>query len=189
MVLKAHEPVRALMLWFLLCLAAAASPIVDGADFDPVSGYRISHYRAPVPAPPEGVRKIDVHEALELSRHGNALFIDVTPAEGGRREEATGLWVLAEVHKTIPGARWFPEAGRGRLENATEAWFLGGVARLSHGRQGQPVVVFCLADCWMSWNASLRLRRAGHRDVRWLGDGVDGWRDLGLPLTNGRPEN
>lgn len=176
------------MLSFLLCLVAAAAPLAERADFDAVSGYRVSHYRAPVPAPPEGVRRIGTHEALELSQQG-MLFIDVTPAEGGRREEMTGRWVLAEVHETIPGARWFPEAGRGRLESATEAWFLSGVARLSKGRHHEPIIVFCLADCWMSWNASLRLRRAGYRDVRWFGTGIDGWREMGMPLTSGRPES
>ena len=166
----------------------AAAPIEGARDFDAVSGYRVSHYRALVPAPPEGVRRIDVHEALALSRQG-MLFVDVTPAEGGRRDEVTGQWVLAGEHSTIPGARWFPEAGRGWLESATEAWFLGGVARLSQHRQNRPIVVFCLADCWMSWNAALRLRRAGHRDVLWFGEGIDGWREMGLQLTKGRPED
>ncbi|AUW60606.1 rhodanese (plasmid) [Sphingobium sp. SCG-1] len=169
-------------------VAVAGMPLTDGRDFDAVSGYRIAHYRSVVPFPPEGVRKIEVQEALELLRRQGALFVDVTPAQGGRRDALTGHWALAETHETIPGARWFPDAGRGQLEPVAEAWFLGGMARLLRGSV-RPIVVFCLADCWMSWNASMRLRRAGYRDVRWFADGVDGWREKGLMLVNRYPEN
>lgn len=179
------------MLRLVLSVVAAttAANFADGQNFDPDSGYRISHYRSVIPGPPEGVRKINVQEALQLHRRRGALFIDVTPAEGGRRNEMTGVWALAEAHQTIPRAHWFPEAGRGQIETAIESRFLGGVARLYHGRRRRPIVVFCLADCWMSWNAALRLRRAGYRDVRWLADGVDGWREKGLMLEDADPEN
>jgi rhodanese-related sulfurtransferase len=33
----------------------------------------------------------------------------------------------------------------------------------------------------------LRLHRAGYRDVRWYADGVDGWREAGLPTVNATP--
>jgi len=52
---------------------------------------------------------------------------------------------------------------------------------LMHPRR--TLIVFCLADCWMSWNAAWRLSRAGYRDVRWFAEGADGWRDLGRPLA------
>ena len=47
---------------------------------------------------------------------------------------------------------------------------------------GRPVIVFCLADCWMSWNAALRLHRAG-LNVAWYGAGRDGWAASGLALA------
>ena len=52
---------------------------------------------------------------------------------------------------------------------------------LMHPRR--TLIVFCLADCWMSRNAAWRLSRACKRDVRWFAEGADGWRDLGRPLA------
>jgi PQQ-dependent catabolism-associated CXXCW motif protein len=98
------------------------------------------------------------------------------------RDAATGDWHLAKPGETIPGAHWFPEAGRGHPDPAIARWFDDGIARLHRGHPGQPLIVFCLADCWMSWNAALRLHRAGYAHVLWFAEGADGWRDIGRPL-------
>ena len=111
-----------------------------------------------------------------------ATLIDVVPAEGAVRT-ADGHWRLAREQRSIAGAAWFPEAGRGAIDPAVERWFLRGVARLHAAAPRATLIVFCLADCWMSWNAAWRLRRAGYRRVRWFAEGVDGWRDLGRPLV------
>ena len=50
------------------------------------------------------------------------------------------------------------------------------------------LLVFCRADCWMRWNAARRLRAMGYRNVWWLAEGTDGWRDLGQPLVRAVPE-
>lgn len=170
-------------------MAAAALLAAAPAAGEPLfntEGYRIAHYRGPVPTAPEGVRRIDARDAMHLRPDREALFIDVLPAEGAHRE-ADGRWRLATPHASIPRAHWFPEAGRGEPDPAIAAGFAQGIARLSRGRKDRPLVVFCLADCWMSWNAALRLHRLGYRDVRWLADGLDGWRDLGLPVKPAVP--
>lgn len=167
-------------------LLLALSP-AEGADFDAATGYRIAHYRAVVPAPPEGVPRIGTEDVAALARGRRAILIDVTPAEGGVRDAASGKWRLAGPHFTIPGALWFPEAGRGVLADGIEPWFLGGVRRRAGRGPGRPVIVFCLADCWMSWNAALRLRRAGLRDVRWFVEGANGWTDAGRRLSSVLP--
>ena len=164
-----------MMLALLMTLAAATAQPASDADFDPDTGYRIAHYRGVIPHPPEGISHIAVDEVAKL----HAVLIDVTPAEGAVRDPTTGRWRLAEPHQSIPGAHWFPEAGRGRLEPDIERWFLSGVERLAGRHPDKPIVVFCLADCWMSWNASLRLRRAGFPHVRWFAEGIDGWRESG----------
>jgi PQQ-dependent catabolism-associated CXXCW motif protein len=43
------------------------------------------------------------------------------------------------------------------------------------------VVFYCLADCWMSWNAAKRAASWGYREVLWYRDGTDGWEAAGLP--------
>ena len=152
------------------------------ALFDPVTGYRVTAYRAVVPSPPPSVARIGAAEVARLVDAGRAILVDVVPAEGGVRG-ADGHWRLAREERGIAGAAWFPEAGRGRIDPAIERWFVASVRRLRARQPRAPLIVFCLADCWMSWNASLRLRRAGLRDVRWFAEGADGWRDLGRPLA------
>lgn len=165
-----------------LSLAQDAAPL-----FDPVQGYRLTHYRGVVPAPPEGVVRIDGGAARTLWRTHRAIFVDASPA-AGVREAATVRWTLYDAHRTIPGAHWFPDSGRGVLAGGIDRWLTQGVRQLQAGHRGRPVVVFCYADCWMSWNAALRLRRAGIRDVRWYAEGLDGWRDMDLPTVTATPE-
>ena len=165
-------------------LLAAAAP-ADPALFDRM-GYRTSHYRAVVPSPPEGTRTLTDREAIALHRRGEGLFIDVMPAEGGTRLD-TGHWKLAEERRSIPGARWFPEAGRSPLDPVIAEWFRNGVAALRRNRPSAPLVVFCRADCWMSWNAARRLRSWGVRNILWYGPGTDGWAEHEQSLEVVRP--
>jgi PQQ-dependent catabolism-associated CXXCW motif protein len=43
-------------------------------------------------------------------------------------------------------------------------------------------VFYCLASCWMSWNAAKRALAIGYRHVAWYPDGTDGWAADHLPL-------
>lgn len=167
----------------ILALLVAAPAVAQGAVFDAVTGYRIAAYRGIVPGPPDGVARIDAAAVAALADRDAAILVDVVPAEGGVRDPATGRWRLARAAVSIPGAHWFPEAGRGAPDPAIERGLVAGVRDLVRRRPGQPVVVFCLADCWMSWNAARRLARAGVPDVRWFAEGSDGWRDLGRALV------
>lgn len=168
----------------LLMLAAPA----DRALFDPQTGYRVAAYRGVIPAPPPGVSRIENAEAARLFDEGKTLFLDFTPAPGAVRDAQTGTWHLAVLHDTIPGARWFPEAGRGPPNPAIDRWLADGVRGLTYHRKRQPIVAFCLADCWMSWNASWKLARLGYRHVLWYANGIDGWRDMGRERIAASPE-
>lgn len=175
------------MRWIaMLCLMMPVPVWAQGGEaLFSADGYRISHYRGPVPMPPEGVERITVRAVAAL--RGRALLIDVMPAEGAVRD-ADGVWHLAEARSGIPGEHWFPEAGRGVPAPDIAAWFEKGIARLTRGRRDRMIVTFCLSDCWMSWNAARRLRAMGYTHVRWLAEGTDGWRDAGLPLVQVTPE-
>lgn len=164
-------------------LLAVAPAWAEDAPFDPVTGYRVSQYRGVVLAAPPGVARVGARQVARLTDRHAAILIDVVPAEGGVRDAVTGDWRLARPAATIPGAHWFPEAGRGHLEPAIARWFADGVSRLHRADPQQPLIVFCLADCWMSWNAALRLHRAGYTHVLWFAEGADGWRDLGHKLA------
>ena len=160
-------------------MAQAGDPLF-GAD-----GYRIAHYRGPVADAPEGVRRIAAEAVSRLN--GQAILVDVLPAQGAVRD-ADGAWHLALARPSLPGAHWFPEAGRGVLAPATAAWFQRGLARLTGGDKTRMIVTFCLADCWMSWNAARRLHAWGYTNVWWFAEGTDGWAERGLPLTDVTPE-
>jgi PQQ-dependent catabolism-associated CXXCW motif protein len=172
---------------FAALLLALAAP-ADAASFDPATGYRIAAYRGVVPAPPPGVPRLDDRQAAEKHDRGKALFVDFTPATGAVHDTDTGVWRLAEPHDTIPGAHWFPEAGRGPPDPTIERWLANGLHRLTRGSRRHPIVAFCLADCWMSWNASWKIRRLGYTHVAWYANGIDGWKDLGRPLVPATPE-
>lgn len=178
---SAHRLPAAVLGWLLL----AATPAPPVTLFD-AQGYRIGHYRAPVPAAPAGVRRVDTAAALRLRREG-ALFVDVAPADGAVRG-ADGRWRLARSRQSIAGAHWFPGAGTGAPEAAAIEWFLRGIDRLTGEDRRRPVVVFCLADCWLSWNAARRLAAAGYARVAWYGEGTDGWAEAGQPLVPAVPE-
>lgn len=154
--------------------------------FDPITGYRLTHYRGIVAQAPEGVERIDTARAKVLWRAG-AVFVDVNPAAGAVRDDATGRWTLAEPHHSIPGAYWLPETGRGALSPEIETYLVRRVRKFVARNLYRPIVVFCQADCWMSWNAALRLHRAGIRRIVWFADGLDGWRGAKLPVTSVRP--
>lgn len=173
--------------WWLLGIAVLVSTASHTEDlFDP-QGYRIAHYRAPVTTASPDVQRIALQAAAALRPDRDALFIDVLPAEGGHRE-ADGSWRLAQPRASILGAHWFPETGRGVLQPAIGPWLERGIARLTHGRKDRMIITFCLADCWMSWNAAKRLHALGYTNVWWLAEGTDGWRELGLPLVEATPE-
>ncbi|MGF7152197.1 PQQ-dependent catabolism-associated CXXCW motif protein [Sphingomonas zeicaulis] len=172
-------------------MVAAAIPggaVAQDGRFD-AEGYRIAHYRGPVPSAPAGVPRIALPAAAMLRPDVDAVFIDVAPAEGGHRDARTGRWTLAQPRHGIDGAHWFPGAGvGGRLDPAIQRWFDRGVARLTRGRRDRMVVIFCLADCWMSWNAAKRLAASGYTNIWWLAEGSDGWSELGLKLVPATPE-
>jgi PQQ-dependent catabolism-associated CXXCW motif protein len=48
-------------------------------------------------------------------------------------------------------------------------------------------VVYCLKDCWMSWNAAKRALAMGYTNVAWYPDGTDGWASADLPLEQATP--
>lgn len=156
-------------------------------DFN-AAGYRTAHIRSPVSRAPDGTARIAVLAAADIWRSREAIFIDVLPAEGGVADPTTGRWILAEPHGSIPGAFWFPGAGAGDLPVAINRWFQRGLASRTRGNRARMIVVFCKADCWLSWNAARRLASSGYSNVWWLAEGVDGWQEAGMPLAPVRPQ-
>lgn len=143
-------------------------------------GYRLDDYRAPVPDSVPGAEVLHTPDVRRLLEQGGVILVDVLPAP--RRPDAMrpGVPWLPQPHRSLPGAVWWPEVGRGALPRDIEARF---AARLKAATAGKPevlVVFFCLNDCWMSWNAARRAALLGVR-AGWFPEGVDGWEAAGLP--------
>src|SRR5262249_31266856 len=89
--------------------------------------------------------------------------------------------------RAIPGSIWLPDTGYGELAGATEEYLRAGLRRITGGDPAKLVVVYCLRDCWMSWNAAKRALAMGYTHVAWYPEGTDGWEDALLPLAEVRP--
>jgi PQQ-dependent catabolism-associated CXXCW motif protein len=150
-------------------------------------GYRLDDYHAPVPDHVPGGTVLDLTGLRRLIATEHPLLIDVLPAP--RRPEGmkpTMPW-LPPPHLDIPGSIWLPDVGRGALAPDFEAWFRTTLTRLTGGSFSRPLVFYCQAECWMSWNAAKRAAHYGYRRVYWYPDGVDGWKAAHLPLTAATP--
>lgn len=182
------HPTRRDALHLLLLFPATASAIAEQASpFDPVTGYRVARYRAPTGGSVPGGTRVDIDEVDRLVAAQGAVLIDVMPAEGAGPDPATGIWRLAKPRRHIPGSHWLPDVGYGRLTPAMEAYLADNLARLSEGDPTRPLVFYCQADCWMSWNAVKRAASLGYTRLYWYAEGTDGWRDWDRELVPAEP--
>lgn len=171
----------------LLCLplllalapARAAEPPLFSAD-----GYRLTRYRSPTPASVAGAQTIDT-AALQrlLGAAPPPLLIDVY-----RKPWLNGQFVGDEAHENIPGSLWLANAGEGAAEARWLDYFAGHLQQASGGDRSRALVIYCKSDCWLSWNASKRAAALGYTRLYWYRDGIDAWREAGLPLRAATPE-
>lgn len=167
----------------LLAPALAA----QGAPPEP-EGYRMEAYRAPVPETLDGAAVLSTEDAHALWSSGEAVFVDVLPRPGRPAELPEDTIWRAPPREDIPGSVWLPNTGHGALSAQAEAYFADGLTAAVDGDMGAPLVFYCQAECWMSWNAAKRAMALGHGDVSWYPEGTDGWAAAGHPLERRDPE-
>lgn len=139
-------------------------------------GYRMEDYRSPTPTTLRGAKVVTADKAFGLWRRGAALFVDVMPRTPKPADLAPGTIWRDKPHETIPGAAWLPNVGYGRLAAETDAYFRRSLETLTGGDKAKALVIFCIADCWMSWNAAKRAREEyGYTQVIWFREGTEGW--------------
>ena len=155
--------------------------------FHPETGLRIERQRAPVPDDiPAPIRKVDATQTKALLDNG-AIAIDAFGALQSRYDELDGTWLVGKKRMSIPGAVWLPETGRGVLLPEIETFLKTNLERLTDGDRDRALVVFCVSDCWMSWNASQHMARLGYTDINWFPLGTDGWEEAGGTLEPVEP--
>lgn len=170
---------RAAVVLFALTFSAVAAPA------EPPS-YRLDDYQSPVPATLNGKPALDVAQAKKFWESG-ALFIDVLPHAPRPQGLAPETLFIDKPHVSIKGAIWLPEVGRGEISAQTDAYFRQSLSALTAGDFSKKIVVFCKRDCWMSWNAARRAQAYGYKNILWFSDGIEAWREAGLPTETKKP--
>ena len=151
------------------------------------SGYRMSDFLAPVPCTLAGARVVSTEDLQQLIAEQPPVLIDVLPSP--RRPEGLSddaLW-QPPVRRNISGSVWLPNTGFGELPVEEEAYLRANLERVTQGDPSRRIVFYCLADCWMSWNAARRALEWGYTSVVWYPFGSDGWAVEGLPLAESTP--
>lgn len=148
------------------------------------AGYRTDRYRAPVPATLAGATVLDAGQLKALIEAERPVLVDVMPKTrkpAGR--DPSQLWIEPK-REGVPGAVWLPNVGYGELTPDFRAYFETGLAELTGSDKAKPVVFYCDANCWMSWNAAKRAREEfGYGRVYWFPEGAQGWKAAGLELA------
>ena len=147
----------------------------------------MSDFRTPVPCTLAGATVVST-EALRLRLERDPpLLVDVLPSPRRPEGLAEGTLWLPPVRSNIPGTVWLPNTGFGELPVEEEAYLRTNLERLTGGDRARSIVFYCLAECWMSWNAARRAVEWGYGSVIWYPDGTDGWEAAGLPLAESSP--
>jgi PQQ-dependent catabolism-associated CXXCW motif protein len=181
-------------MWRQLACVLVATLVLAGATLsagEPVppesDSYRYDNYRSATPATLAGARVVTTAEAEAIWRSKDAAFIDVLPhASRPPNLPAETLW-RDKPRLNIPGSYWLPDTGYGELAQTTEAYLRGGLQRITGDDRAKALVIYCLRDCWMSWNAAKRALSMGYTTVIWYPEGTDGWEEAGLPLEEAQP--
>jgi PQQ-dependent catabolism-associated CXXCW motif protein len=177
-----HHLAAAIGIGLLIGLASAAdAPVPEPSD------YRLDDYRAPVPATLRGATVLSTDDAQAHWEKGDAAFIDVLPQPPRPVGlPASTIW-RPKPREDVPGSLWLPDTGYGAMAPVMQQYFERGLQQATDGNLERVIVLYCLANCWMSWNAAKRALALGYRNVAWYPDGTDGWAAQYLPLEPRSP--
>lgn len=149
-------------------------------------GYRGEPYRSATPGTLRGARVLSTSDAEAIWKGRDAIFVDVLPRAPRPAGLPPGTIWREKPRRNIPSSIWLPDTGYDALAPTTENYLRTNLARVTGGDKGRLLVIYCLRDCWMSWNAAKRILAMGYR-VAWYPDGTDGWDDALLPLEESKP--
>ncbi|HEX5795421.1 MAG TPA: PQQ-dependent catabolism-associated CXXCW motif protein, partial [Geminicoccaceae bacterium] len=171
-------------------IADAPAKTEDRGALEPVAepeGYRMAEYRAPVPASLAGATVVTTADLQALLETTRPILLDVLPLPREPANRPAGSVWRPPAREHLPGSAWLPNVGYGELSAEFERYFRDNLVRLTGDDRSRPLVFYCQADCWMSWNAAKRALAYGYRNVAWYPLGTDGWRAAGRPLVPAEP--
>ncbi len=161
----------------ILCLAVSVASLpVDGQAVEEPSGYRLGDYYAAVPESLAGGVVVDEFDALDLIEDGNVAPIDVT----GQANQSDGAASVdsSSSRDVIPGSIWLPGVGLGEIDEAVDRYYRSALHQITNGDRSEGIMIYCLPDCWMSWNAAKRAIEYGYANVYWFPNGIAGWQTV-----------
>jgi PQQ-dependent catabolism-associated CXXCW motif protein len=177
----------AALLLFLLPIPALSQLAAQGVAEPP--DYRMDDYRTPTPPTLAGAKVVTVQQAYKIWHEGKTVFIDVMPRAIKPPDLPMDTLWYDKPRETVPGAIWLPNVGYGRLAPAMDDYFRRSLDALTGGDKAKPLLFFCMANCWMSWNAARRaLMDYGYTNVLWFPQGTDGWHFPDAPLVKVAPK-
>ena len=166
-------------------LAAILSASVAAAVPEP-AGFKTEDYRSPVPDTVAGATVVHAQDIQALQQRG-AVLIDVLPAPRRPPSMRPDMPWLPPSRRDLPGSLWWPDIGRGELSPALEARLHDRLNQVATAHPGALIVFYCMADCWLSWNAAKRAAGYGFT-AGWFPDGADGWEKAGRPMQDATPD-
>jgi PQQ-dependent catabolism-associated CXXCW motif protein len=185
-VINKSIPLRFVTYAFVVLLWAPM--YASSQDISEPEEYRTEDYLAPTPTTLKGARVVTTAEAAQIWKAGGAIFLDVLPRAPRPANLPAGMIWREKLRRNIPGSSWLPDTGYGALAPVTDNYLRTNLARVTGGDRTKALVVYCLRDCWMSWNAAKRILALGYANVVWYPDGTDGWAEADLPLQESMPE-
>jgi len=173
-----------------LCVLFLTGCIFNNAvelQHEPYRG--LPYHAATTKTPPYGVKRISAAVLKEsLSSDNPPILIDVYGAIF--REESLdfdGAWLVSTPRENLPNSVWLPNVGKQVLKAVVEQYYSDQLVELTDGDKTQTLVIYCIEDCWMAWNAAKRAHEWGYVNVKWFREGVDGWNDNGWALQDSEP--
>jgi PQQ-dependent catabolism-associated CXXCW motif protein len=187
--LKFDIGIRNIVLCCLLAgvLFRAAQVVAGEAIVNEPLAYRMDDYRAAVPHTLSGARTIDTQAAYLIWQVKNTLFLDVMPHLPKPEKLPAGTIWRNKIRRDIPGSIWLANVGYGALTPEMETYFQRSLAVLTGGDTSRDMVFYCMANCWMSWNAAKRAISWGYSNVIWYPEGADGWEAAHYPVVENLP--
>ena len=177
---------RSILAWVLL-LGMVSWASAETPPPEP-EGYRTSDYRSPVPATVNSKPALTTEQAAAFWHDHAAIFVDTLPQAPRPTNLPAGTIWNRKARDDIPGSIWLPDTGYGQLPSIMETYFATNLQQATAGDRSRHLVFYCLANCWMSWNAAKRAMALGYKQVDWYAGGTDEWAAHHLPLEPREPK-
>lgn len=176
------------------CHAAADSTVgISASRCKQTTGaptsFRTENYRSPTPACTPYGTTVNTQELRNLLQTTPQMaLIDVLGVmRRPEMDEFDSAWLPSQIRHNLPGSHWLPNVGYAQLDDEMKTYLFVQLQQITNNDPDFPIVMYCIVDCWLSWNALKRAHDMGYRNLYWYPDGTDGWADYELPLVESTP--